>query len=216
MKKSNNMTELVFVLDRSGSMADLADDTIGGFNAMLQKQKGEPGRAFVTTVLFDTHVQRLHDRLPLERVPQMSGQDYLPGGCTALLDAVGETIEHISSIHRYARKEDVPARTVFVIMTDGMENASRRYSARKIREMIRYKQEKRGWDFLFLGANIDAVSEAAGMGIESARAANYHADAQGMERSFDAMNRAICHARCAAPLGADWKQDLDADFEERK
>ena len=148
----NNITELVFILDRSGSMSGLESDTIGGFNAMLAKQKKEPGEAYVTTVLFDTRFDRIHDRLKLEEVPALTERDYVPGGCTALLDAVGDTVRHIAGIHRYARPEDVPEKTVVVITTDGLENASRRYSLQKVKELIEHEKEKYGWEFLFLGA----------------------------------------------------------------
>ena len=160
----NNITELVFILDRSGSMSGLESDTIGGFNSMLRKQKGEPGEAFVTTVLFDTRFERKHDRVKLEDVPELTAHDYIPGGCTALLDAIGDTIRHIVNIHRYAREEDVPEKTVFAIMTDGMENASHRFTRDEVKRMIEHEQEKYGWEFLFLGANIDAVQTAGGIG----------------------------------------------------
>ena len=158
-------TELVFILDRSGSMQGLESDTIGGFNAMLEKQKKQPGEAFVSTVLFDDETQVLHDRLRLNKVKPITEKDYYVRGCTALLDAVGGAIHHIGNIHKYARPEDVPAHTLFVITTDGMENASRRYAARQVKEMIRRQKEKYGWEFLFLGANIDAVETAGRLGI---------------------------------------------------
>lgn len=154
-----NMTELVFILDRSGSMAGLEKDTIGGFNAMIEKQRREPGRAMVTTVLFDNRMETIHDRLPLDRVPEMTEEQYYVLGCTALLDAVGETVEHIRTIHKYARPEDVPEKTVFVITTDGLENASSQYTYGRVRDLIEEQRESRGWEFLFLGANIDAVAE---------------------------------------------------------
>lgn len=171
-----NLTELVFILDRSGSMQGLETDTIGGFNSMLEKQKKEPGEAFVSTVLFDDRVEVLHDRVKADRVRPITGVEYYVRGCTALLDAVGGAIHHIGNIHKYARPEDVPAHTLFVITTDGMENASHRYSARKVREMIRRQKEKYGWEFLFLGANIDAVETAGHLGIDADRAVNYHCD----------------------------------------
>ena len=170
MKK--NLTELVFILDRSGSMAGLEADTIGGFNAMLEKQKAEPGEAIVSTVLFDNRSEVLHDRLPLDRVPAMTREDYWVRGCTALLDAVGGAIRHIGNVHKYAREEDRPERTLFIITTDGMENASRRYDYREVKAMIEQMREKCGWEFLFLGANIDAAREAARFGIRADRAAN--------------------------------------------
>ena len=174
-----NRTELVFILDRSGSMQGLERDTIGGFNAMLQKQKRQPGEAYVSTVLFDTEVQVLHDRLKLHKVKPLTEKDYQVRGCTALLDAVGGAIRHIGNIHKYARPEDVPEHTLFVITTDGLENASRRYSAQQVREMIQRQQARYGWEFLFLGANIDAVEAAGRLGIGADRAANYHSDGAG-------------------------------------
>lgn len=158
MKK--NLTELVFILDRSGSMQGLEGDTIGGFNAMIEKQKKEPGKALVSTVLFDDLTEVLHDRVKLDEVRPITEKEYDVGGCTALLDAVGGAIHHIGNIHKYARSEDVPEHTLFVITTDGMENASRRYLAQKVKEMIGRQKEKYGWEFLFLGANIDAVETA--------------------------------------------------------
>ena len=161
----NDLTELVFILDRSGSMAGLESDTIGGFNAMLEKQKKQEGRALVTTVLFDNESRTLHDRIPLERMEPMTDRDYTVGGCTALLDAIGQTIRHIADIHKYARPEDVPAHTVFVITTDGMENASKHFDAAQVRAMVEREKEEYGWEFLFLGANIDALEVADSIGI---------------------------------------------------
>ena len=162
---NNNVTELVFILDRSGSMAGLEGDTVGGFNSMIKKQKSEDGKCFVSTVLFDSESKVIHDRLPLEDVSEMTERDFCVGGCTALLDAVGGAIHHIGNIHKYARREDVPDHTVFVIMTDGHENASRRYNGAKVKKMIERQREKYGWEFLFLGANIDAAATAKAYGI---------------------------------------------------
>ena len=214
MKK--NLTELVFILDRSGSMAGLEEDTIGGFNAMLKKQKAEPGEAYVSTVLFDNVSEVIHDRLPLDRVPAMTGREYYVRGCTALLDAVGGAIHHIGNVHKYAREEDRPARTLFVITTDGMENASRRYDYGQVKAMIERQKEKYGWEFLFLGANIDAAREAARFGISADRAANFHADHKGTGVVYEAMNAAVCSFRAARPLANDWRADIDADYESRK
>ena len=215
MKK--NLTELVFILDRSGSMAGLEADTIGGFNAMIEKQRGEPGEAVISTVLFDNETEVIHDRLPLDRVPALTEKEYYVRGCTALLDAVGGAIHHIGNVHKYAREEDRPEKALFVITTDGMENASRRYTYDKVRSMIRHEKEKYGWEFLFLGANIDAAREAARFGIGADRAANYHADHQGTSVIYEAVSEAVCQVRsCAAPLSADWKQNIDADYNERK
>lgn len=155
--KINHSTEMVFILDRSGSMAGLESDTIGGFNAMIEKQKKQPGKAYVSTVLFDTSTTVLHDRTDLNTVKPMTSDDYFAGGCTALLDAIGGAINHIGNIHKYARPEDIPAHTIFVITTDGLENASRRYSKSDIKRMIERQRSKYGWEFLFIGANIDAI-----------------------------------------------------------
>ena len=214
MKK--NLTELVFILDRSGSMAGLEDDTIGGFNSMLEKQKAEPGKAVVSTVLFDNRSEVIHDRLPLERVPALTRKEYYVRGCTALLDAVGGAIHHIGNIHKYAREEDRPQRTLFIITTDGMENASRRYDYRRVKEMIERQKEKYGWEFLFLGANIDAAKEAARFGISAERAANYHADHQGTGLVYEAVNAAVCAVRASRPLENEWRASIDKDFESRK
>ncbi len=214
-QQTNNITEIVFILDRSGSMGGLESDTIGGFNAMLKKQKQEEGKAFVTTVLFDHECFTLHDRLPIEQVPEMTSKDYTVRGCTALLDAIGSTIEHIQSIHRYARKEDVPARTMFVITTDGMENASKRFSGSSVKKLIN-QQKKKGWEFLFIGANIDAIATARDFGIESDRAVNYHADAQGTHTVFQAVGKAVSQMRACAPLQASWSEEINEDYEARK
>ena len=213
MKK--NLTELVFILDRSGSMVGLEGDTIGGFNAMIEKQKREPGEALVSTVLFDNETQVIHDRLPLDRVSMMTEKEYFVRGCTALLDAVGGAIHHIGNIHKYAREEDRPEKTLVVITTDGMENASRRYDYDKVKRMIRRQKEKYGWEFLFLGANIDAAREAARFGIDADRAANYHADPVGTGVIYEAVNETVCSFRASRPMAASWKQKIDEDFRKR-
>ena len=211
------MTELVFILDRSGSMSGLEKDTIGGFNAMIEKQKKEEGEALISTVLFDNDMQVIHDRVPLDSVPALTEKEYFVRGCTALLDAVGGAIHHIGNVHKYAREEDRPEKTLFVITTDGMENASRRYTYDKVRSMIEYEKEKYGWEFLFLGANIDAAREAARFGISADRAANYHADHRGTGVIYEAVSQAVCQVRnCAAPLSEDWKEKIDADYNARK
>ena len=210
-----NRTELVFILDRSGSMQGLERDTIGGFNAMLQKQKRQPGEAYVSTVLFDTEVQVLHDRLKLHKVKPLTEKDYQVRGCTALLDAVGGAIRHIGNIHKYARPEDVPEHTLFVITTDGLENASRRYSAQQVREMIQRQQARYGWEFLFLGANIDAVEAAGRLGIGADRAANYHCDSAGTRLNYEAVSAAVSAVRGSAPLDGHWKDAIDRDFRSR-
>ena len=214
-KQTNNITEIVFILDRSGSMGGLENDTIGGFNAMLKEQKEKDGKAFVTTVLFDHERFTLHDRLPIEKVPEMTAKDYTVRGCTALLDAIGYTIEHIKRIHHYARREDVPASTMFVITTDGYENASRHYSGPAVKKMIN-AQKKKGWEFLFIGANIDAIATARDYGIESDRAVNYHADAQGTQAVFQSVGNAVSQMRACAPLQANWSEEINADYESRK
>lgn len=214
MKK--NLTELVFILDRSGSMAGLEADTIGGFNAMIEKQRREPGEALISTVLFDNEASVIHDRISLDRVPQLTEKDYYVRGCTALLDAVGGAIHHIGNIHKYARREDVPEKTLFVITTDGMENASRRYTYEAVKAMIQRQQEKYGWEFLFLGANIDAAREAARFGIRADCAADYHADSKGTEAVYESVCQAVRQVRGSAPLNANWKEKINADFQERK
>ena len=213
MKK--NLTELVFILDRSGSMQGLEGDTIGGFNAMIEKQKKEPGEAFVSTVLFDDQTEVLHDRMGLGKVRPITDKEYYVRGCTALLDAIGGAICHIGNIHKYARSEDVPEHTLFVITTDGMENASRVYTAQKVREMISREREKYGWEFLFLGANIDAVETAGRIGISPDRAANYNCDSEGTRLNYEAMDAAVSAVRSSTPLDARWKDAIEEDFRKR-
>ena len=213
MKK--NLTEIVFILDRSGSMAGLEKDTIGGFNAMIEKQKREAGEAYVSTVLFDHESEVIHDRVPLDKVLPMTANEYYVRGCTALLDAVGGAIHHIGNVHKYAREEDRPEKTVFVITTDGMENASKRYCYEKVRQMIQRQKDIYGWEFLFLGANIDAAREAARFGIQADRAANYHADSRGTAVIYAAVNEAVRNVRASQPMAADWKDSIDEDFQKR-
>ena len=213
MKK--NLTEIVFILDRSGSMAGLEADTIGGFNAMIEKQKAEPGQALVSTVLFDNEIQVIHDRVPLEKIPPLTEKEYFVRGCTALLDAVGGAIHHIGNVHKYAREEDRPEKTLFVITTDGMENASRRYSYDRVRAMVQRQQEKYGWEFLFLGANIDAAKEAARFGIDADRSVNYKCDEEGTALNYEVISAAVCSVRAAQPLSADWKRRIDEDVKKR-
>ena len=209
------MTELVFILDRSGSMAGLESDTIGGFNSMLARQKREAGEALVSTVLFDHESTVIHDRLPLSKVPSMTEREYFTRGSTALLDAVGGAIQHIGNIHKYARPEDVPEKTLFVITTDGYENASHRYNYEMVRRMIERQKEKYGWEFLFLGANIDAAREAARFGICADRAVNYKCDAAGTVLNYEVIGEAVCSVRASRPLGADWKRRIDEDVQKR-
>ena len=213
MKK--NCTELVFILDRSGSMAGLESDTIGGFNAMIEKQKKTDGECWVSTVLFSDRSKVIHDRLALEKIPPMTDREYSVGGCTALLDAIGDAVRHISNIHKYARPEDVPAQTMFVITTDGMENASHRYSSDEVKKLIERKKAE-GWEFLFLGANIDAVETAARFGIGRDRAVNFHNDAVGVELNYRTVGEAVCSVRRNMPLGNSWKSDIEKDYKSRK
>ncbi len=212
----NNLTELVFILDRSGSMAGLESDTIGGFNSMIEKQKKEEGACFVSTILFDHETEVLHDRVKLSDVKPLTDRDYTVRGTTALLDAVGGAIRHIGNIHKYARPEDVPANTIFVITTDGMENASRHYTTERIREMIEDRKAKNGWEFLFLGANIDAVQTAGTMGIAPDRAVNFHSDAVGTAVNYAAVSNAIGNVRGGHSMTAAWKKSIEEDYRKRK
>ena len=208
----NNITEIVFILDKSGSMAGFEADTIGGFNATIEKQKKADGRAYVSTLLFDNRTDVIHDRVPIDEIKPMSGDDYRVGGCTALLDAIGGAIHHIGNIHKYARPEDVPEHTVFIITTDGMENASVNYGSRKVKEMIERQREKYGWEFIFLAANIDAVETAENIGIKRERAANYRQDSAGVSVTYEAMSEAIMAVRCSRPLDdGEWRKNIDND-----
>lgn len=209
------MTELVFILDRSGSMSGLEQDTIGGFNSMIEKQRKEPGEAFVSTVLFDNASEVIHDRVRLDQVPRLTDKEYFVRGCTALLDAVGGAIHHIGNVHKYARPEDRPEKTLFVITTDGMENASRHYDYDRVRKMIERQKEKYGWEFLFLGANIDAAAEAKRFGISEDRAANYHCDPTGTALNFDVLADAVCSVRMGVQLDESWKSRIDEDYKKR-
>ncbi len=215
MEKKNNITELVFILDRSGSMAGLEADTIGGFNAMIEKQRKEEGECYVSTVLFDNDSEVLHDRVKLSEIKPMTDKDYTVRGCTALIDAIGGAIHHIGNIHKYARPEDVPAHTMFIITTDGMENASKKYSSERVKGMIERQKEKYGWEFLFIGANIDAVETAARYGIDKNRAVNYNADKEGTRVLYESVSNAVCKLRSCAPLADSWSADIDADYRSR-
>lgn len=212
MKK--NLTELVFIIDRSGSMSGFENDTIGGFNSMIEKQKAGEGEVYVSTVLFDNHTSVLHDRVPIEKIKPMTREDYYVGGCTALLDAIGGAIHHIGNVHKYAREEDVPENTIFVITTDGMENASHLYHSAKVKEMIKRKTEKYGWEFIFVAANIDAVETADSIGIRRERAANYRQSREGYTECYEAMSAFVTRKRSAKPMEADdasWKQGLSGN-----
>ena len=182
---------------------------------MLAKQKKEKGEAFVSTVLFDNCSNVIHDRLPIDKVPDMTDKDYEVGGCTALLDAVGGAIRHIGNIHKYARREDVPEHTIFVITTDGMENASRRYTAGRVKAMIEERKEKYGWEFLFLGANIDAVEAARNIGICEDRTAQFHNDSIGQQVNFEAVCGAVQAVRAGKTLSGKWKAKIDEDYRSR-
>lgn len=211
-----NRTELVFILDRSGSMGGLESDTIGGYNSMLAKQKQEKGEVTVTTVLFDDRYELLHDRIGIQDISPITDREYYVRGCTALVDAIGLTIQKISSVQNHTIPEKRAEKVVFVIITDGMENASREYSARQVKAMVE-KQKRAGWEFLFLGANIDAVTTAEGFGIGADHAVNYHADAKGTALNYKAVSEAVSYARShAAPMPASWKASIEADFESRR
>lgn len=213
MKK--NLTELVFILDRSGSMAGLEKDTIGGFNSMIAQQKAAEGDALVSTVLFSNESKVIHDRIDVQRVELLTERQYVACGCTALLDAIGGAIHHIGNVHKYAREEDRPEHTLFVITTDGMENASRHYSSDRVKQMIERQKSRYGWEFLFLGANIDAAREAARFGIRPDRAVNYRCDRAGTALNYEVIGDAVCSVRACEPLTADWKRRIEADRRER-
>ena len=214
-----NLTEVVFILDRSGSMSGLERDTIGGYNSLLEKQKQEDGEVLISTVLFDDRQEVLHDRVPLKDVKPMSDKEYYVRGCTALLDAIGGAIHHIGNIHKYAREEDRPTKTLFIITTDGMENASRRYTYDKVKQMVERQKNKYGWEFLFLGANIDAIGVANRFGISEDRAVNYECDSQGTAVNFNALSEVVSRVRsakagCRANLD-HWKDDIEKDYRKR-
>lgn len=209
------MTELVFILDRSGSMSGLEADTIGGFNSMIEKQKREEGEALVSTVLFNNECTVIHDRVPLSEVPRMTEREYFTRGCTALLDAVGGAIHHIGNVHKYARKEDVPEKTLFVITTDGYENASKRYDYDRVRKMIEHEKEKYGWEFIFIGANIDAAKEAKRFGIQANRAVDYVPDSKGTALNYEAISRAVRSARRCEDIEDGFCDEIRADFKRR-
>ena len=215
---NNHLTELVFILDRSGSMHGLEKDTLGGFNSMIEKQRKTEEKVLVTTVLFDSDIEVLHDRLPIRRVRSMTEEDYVAGGCTALLDAVGNTIHRIGTVHKYARPEDVPAHTMVVIITDGEENASQFYGYDDVKRMVEKERTKYGWEFIFLGANMDAIGAAASIGIEEDRAARYMCDKVGIEKNFEAVDQIVECCLCkaeAAPISKEWKKGIEADFAKR-
>ena len=210
-----NLTELVFILDRSGSMASLVDDTIGGFNAMIEKQKKQDGEVIVNTVLFDNAQEVIHDRMDIRNIEPLTRNEYYVRGSTALLDAIGGAVYHIGNVHKYAREEDRPEKTMFVITTDGMENASVKYTYDRVKEMIRRQEEKYGWEFIFLGANIDAVETARHFGIEKDRAVNYNCDSEGTVLNYQVVSDTVAKMRMSQPISADWSQRIDEDFRRR-
>ncbi len=214
MKK--NLTEMVFILDKSGSMAGMEADTIGRFNAMIEKQRKEEGEALVSTVLFSEGTRVLHDRADIRKIEPMTERQYAVGGGTALIDALGGAIHHIGNVHKYAREEDRPEHTIFIITTDGMENASRLYTSDEVKKMVRRQKERYGWEFLFLGANIDAVETASRYGIGADRAVRYHNDGRGVEINFASVSRAVGRMRTCQPITEDWKADIEADYASRE
>ena len=213
MKK--NLTEVVFILDRSGSMSGLESDTIGGYNSFLEKQKTEEGECLVSTVLFNQYTKVIHDRIPLDKIEKMTEKDYFASGCTALIDALGGAIHHIRNVHKYIREEDVPEHTIFVIITDGLENASKRYSSGQVKQMVSEQQEK-GWEFLFLGANIDAVETAGRYGIKTENATDYVCDEEGVSGNFTVLSDAVAIYRKTGKIQEDWSIDIQKDYKKRK
>ena len=220
---SKGYTEIVYILDRSGSMGGLEADTIGGFNAMMEKQKKTGEKALVSTVLFDDRSEVIHDRVPIDKIEKMTDKQYYVRGCTALLDAVGGAIHHIGNVHKYIRPEDRPDNTLVVITTDGMENASSRYSREQVENMVKHQQEKYGWEFIFIGANIDAYEEARKFGISKERAANYVCDEIGTANVYAGISRAVCSvmrahdsAKASECLDeSNWDEEIKVDFRKR-
>jgi len=214
MKK--DLTELVFILDRSGSMGGLESDTIGGYNTMIEKQKKEAGEAIITTVLFDDRYELLHDRINLRGIAPITSKEYFVRGSTALLDAIGKTINKIGNVQKHTAEDERAEKVLFVITTDGLENASREFSYEKIRQMIEHQKIKYGWEFIFLGANIDAIDVAERIGINKDRAANFHADSAGTTLNYQVMSETVSKMRANIPMNADWKKRIDEDFDNRK
>ena len=215
------LTEIVFILDRSGSMGGLEADTIGGYNSLIEKQKKEDGEAYISTVLFDDTCEVLHDRVLINQIKTMTDKEYYVRGCTALLDALGGAIHHIGNVHKYARDEDRPEKTLFIITTDGQENSSRRYTYEKVKHMVERQKEKFGWEFLFLGANIDAIAEANRFGIKADRAVNYHCDKEGTAVNYRVLSETVSRVRhCSAHeldevLSSTWKEEIETDYKSR-
>lgn len=214
MKK--DLTELVFILDRSGSMSGLEDDTIGGFNSMLEKQKKEAGDAIITTVLFDDKYELLHDRINIKGISSITDKEYYVRGSTALLDAIGMTINKIVNVQRQTSKENQAKNVIFVIITDGMENSSREYSYDQIKTMIEHEKNNYNWEFIFLGANIDAIETAERFGINKDRAANFHADSEGTQLNYKVVSETLSNFRASRPIYEDWKESIDKDYLSRK
>ena len=216
------LTEIVFILDRSGSMGGLEADTIGGYNSLIEKQKKEEGEAYISTVLFDDACEVLHDRVGLNQIKPMTDNEYYVRGCTALLDAIGGAIHHIGNVHKYARNEDRPEKTLFIITTDGQENSSRRYTYEKVKRMVEHQKEKYGWEFLFLGANIDAIAEADRFGIKADRAVNYHCDKEGTAVNYRVLSETVSRVRrCSVHeldevLAPTWKEEIETDYKSRR
>lgn len=211
----HGLTELVFILDKSGSMGGLETDTIGGYNAMLEKQQVVEGECRITTVLFDHTYELLHDRIDIRAVGPITEDEYFVGGSTALLDAIGRTIHKIGSAQKHTAEEYRAETVLFVIITDGYENASRRYSAERVKHMIEHEKAKYGWEFIFLGANIDAVETASRFGIAADRAQNFHADSAGVELNFRVTSDAVTTLRSRAPLPSNWSEEIEEDYERR-
>jgi Mg-chelatase subunit ChlD len=212
---NKNLTELIFILDRSGSMSGLEADTIGGYNSLLAKQREGEGDVLVSTLLFDDRTELVHDRVSIAKVEELTNREYYVRGSTALLDAIGGAIHHMGNVHRYAREEDKPARTLMVITTDGMENASTRYRLTEVREMIRRQREKYGWEFLFLGANIDAMEEAERMGIGRDYAVRSMGDSVGVSLNYHVACEAVSDIRTGKGIKGDWKAAIEEDFKTR-
>lgn len=210
----NNLTEVVFILDKSGSMSGLELDTIGGFNSLIAKQKKEKGDALISTVLFSDRSTVIHDRVDIKKIKKMTSNDYSVGGCTALLDAIGDGIHHINNVHKYIRKEDVPSHTLFVITTDGLENASHKYSYSDIKKMIS-NQEKKGWEFMFLGANIDALDMADDLGIKREMAVNYNSDKEGTALNYEVLCDSISEYRSVGSISKNWNERINKDYKKR-
>jgi len=215
IKNKNNIVDVVFILDRSGSMGGLESDTIGGFNSMLEKQRKIEGKAFITTVLFDDQYELLHDRVNINKISNITEKEYFVRGSTALLDAIGKTIAKEKAIQDTLGKNEKAYKVLFVIITDGLENASREYSSATVKKLIETQKEKYGWEFLFLGANIDAIETANSIGISAEKAVNYNSDSIGTKKNYDTLNKAVEEVRSGKELNKEWKADIEADYNER-